>query len=424
MKNTIKYIVCLVGLFFHFQVWAQTDSLDYYTALAIENNPNTKSQKLAYEAYLQRIPQAGAFEDPEFSGAFYPQPMEIIGGRSIADFGVSQRFPWFGSRKSARVEASYQAEVQFQQYQSAIDELILEIHTQWYAMQKVNEQIKYNGEQLALLDNLEELATIRYSSASTAGSSNMSDVLRIRLEKAELENNIESLNAFLEAEKSRFNTLLNRDVQSSVNLGKGIVKSDFFLNIVEVLDAIDTQNPDLLMIEKEILAYQAKAETDKKLSYPSLGVGLQYMVIGKTSIDQFKMGNMNGKDMIMPSVSVSLPLFRKKYDVRQKESVLLQRAAQERRTHTLNSFKGELFYLKNQLEDAERIIALYEKQSELALTTYNLVVQEFAAGKSSLTNIIQVQRQLLNYQLKKAEAIAAYNTMAVGIEKLTSFSKN
>lgn len=430
MENKIKNIGCLIMLVlttiaFPTLLLAQstaTDSLDYYIAVAVQNNPGTKAQKLAYEAYLEKIPQAGAFDDPEFTGEFYPSPMNIIGGRSIANFSVMQRFPWFGTRKLARMEAGYESEMQFQQYKSAMDNLILQVSVQWYSMQRLNEQINNNMEQKKFLKNLEELALRRYAAPSGSASPGMSDVLRIRLEQTEVDNNIESLKALLRSEKAKFNMLLNRDVNETVNIGNAIFKTTFLFQIEDILKSIDANNPDLLMIEKEIMAYKAKAEKDKKMSYPMLGIGVQYMLIGKTNEEMFKMGSMNGRDMVMPMVSVSLPLFRKKYHAQQNESVLWQQSNKEKRENTYNNLKSDLYGFKNQLDDAERSIALYEKQTELALTTYNLTVQEFVTGKGDLTNVIQVQRQLLDYQLKKAEAIAGYNSMAVSIEKLTSFN--
>lgn len=151
-----------------------------------------------------------------------------------------------------------------------------------------------------------------------------------------------------------------------------------------------------------------------------IGLGVQYMVIGKTNDPMFGMGNMNGKDMIMPMVSVTLPIFRKKYDAQQKESKLWRESSDERFKDIFNTLKSDYYRYKNQLEDAERIVKMYEKQTTLAQTTYNLVVKEFVTGKSDLTNVIQVQRQLLDYQLRKAEALANYNTMAVSIKKLLS----
>lgn len=430
MKNRIINTACLLMgaialMAFPDKISAQsiqTDSLDYYRALAIENNPGTRAQMLAYEAYLQRIPQAGAFDDPEFSGEFYTPSMDILGGRSIANFSLMQTFPWFGTRKAAREEAGYEAEVQLQQYKADMNNLIWEVSLQWYEMQRLNEQINNNLQHKAYLDNLEELALRMYASPSGSSSPGMSEVLRINLEQREVENNIESLRALLNTEKAKFNTLLNREAEESVNIGEQIMKTDFLFDVEDVLESIDADNPDLQTLEKEIMVFKAKAEKDKKMSYPRIGIGAQYMLIGKTKEEMFQMGSMNGRDMIMPMVSVSLPLFRKKYDAQQNESALWQQSIQVKREEIFNNLKSDFFGFKNQLDDANRSIALYEKQTELALTTYNLTVREFIAGKGSLTNVIQVQRQLLDYQLKKAEAIADYNSMAVSIEKLTSFN--
>ena len=50
-----------------------------------------------------------------------------------------------------------------------------------------------------------------------------------------------------------------------------------------------------------------------------IGIGLQYSVVNKVA-DPMGMPDMNGKDMVMPMVKVSLPLFRRKYNARQRES--------------------------------------------------------------------------------------------------------
>ena len=81
-----------------------------------------------------------------------------------------------------------------------------------------------------------------------------------------------------------------------------------------------------------------------------------------------------------------------------------------------------MFKLKQQLDNAERKIALYQKQADLANVTYQLIVKEFVTAKSDLTNVLQVQRQLLDYQLREAESIAKYNIMVASILKLVSFN--
>lgn len=418
-RYTTVFFLMSIGIFSH--AFAQEnirDSLSYYIQIAIENNPGVKSQRYAHEASLEKIPQAGAYQDPELSVEAYTMPMDIVGGRSIGNASVMQMFPWFGTRKAARTEAEHMANMQDQQYRETLNNLILQVSTQWYTMLKLKEQLTNNQENKALLEQLERLASRKYAS-----SSSMSEVLRVQLEVVEIENNIESLHAQIKAEKAKFNTLLDRETSEEVMLGTKIHKLNFLYREEEALSIIEKNNPMLEMISEEGLAFKAKAEMDRKMSYPTIGIGVEYMVVGKTDNMMLAMEGMNGKDMIMPMVSVSLPIFRKKYNAQQNESRLWRKSSEENLKNTFNNLKSEFYGFKSQLDDAERIIKLYEKQSTLAQTTYNLVLKEFVAGQSNLTNVIQVQRQLLDYQLKKSEALANYNMMVVSIKKLLAENK-
>ncbi len=252
----------------------------------------------------------------------------------------------------------------------------------------------------------------------------MSDVLRVQLEMVEIENNIESILSDIAAEKAKFNALLNRSVDFEVVVPDSIVKVDYLFDRASSMREIESQNPMLGMFEEEELAYRAKREMDQKMSYPMFGIGLQYMLIGKSKTAPTDPGmepEMTGMDMVMPMFSITLPLYRNKYNAQQRESRFMWQSAREKYNNTINLLQSDLFKLKQQLDNAERKIALYRKQEQLARTTYQLVVQEFVSAKSDLTNVIQVQRQLLDYQLRQAEAIAEYNTIVASIQKLHSF---
>src|SRR5690606_33664946 len=238
------------------------DSLSYYIQIAIENNPGLKSQKYIHAAFLEKIPQAGAYQDPELSMEAYTMPMEIVGRRSIGNISLMQMLPWFGTKKAARTEATHMANMQDQQYQETVNNLILQVSTQWYNMQKLNEQLHNNEKSKRILDQLEQLALRKFSAPSSTGrstpvptvssnapstssassamsgmsmgtgsttttsvtnsavnmpsggnmggmadgsASGMSEVLRIQLEIAEVENNIASLHSQIKAEKAKFN---------------------------------------------------------------------------------------------------------------------------------------------------------------------------------------------------------------------------
>jgi outer membrane protein TolC len=262
-------------------------------------------------------------------------------------------------------------------------------------------------------------------SADMSSSPGMSDVLRIQLEMIEIENNITTLLSDIAAEKAKFNALLNRPVEIEVVIPDSIVKVPFIFDERVSINEIERGNPMLGMFEEEELAYRAKNEMDKKMSYPMLGLGLQYMLIGENktaSMDSGMKPEMSGMDMIMPMFSISIPIYRNKYKAQQRENRFMWESARENYNNTLNMLQSELFKLKHELDNADRKITLYQKQAQLARVAYQLVVQEFVTAKSDLTNVIQVQRQLLDYQLRNAEAIAEYNMKVASIRKLGSFN--
>lgn len=404
---------------------AQTDSLKHYLEVASTNNPGVKANYKAYQASLQKIPQAGAIPDLQLDMGFYTKPMDIIDGKQIADFTLMQMFPWFGTRKAAQNEAEHLSNVAFEQFRESLNNLYLDVYTQWFLMGSLQQKLKNLDEHKLLLKQLEELAIQKFStSAYSSGSGDMSSTLRVRLETVELENQVQTVLSELKAEKAKFNALLNRNPDSNIVLPDSIEEIPFILDIQTAMEKISTQNPALLMIDQENKAYKAKAEADRKMSMPMIGLGLQYSLIGKRAGETIPVTHMNGMDMLMPMVSISLPIYRNKYKAQQRESRFWQQSATEKYNDTYNSIRAELVQIKHQLEDALRTVGLLEKQTDLAKTTYRLIISEFATGKSDLNDIIQVQRQLLDYRLRESDAIADYNTKVASAQKLISFNEN
>ncbi|MDR2121390.1 MAG: TolC family protein [Tannerella sp.] len=464
---------------------AETDSLNHYLHMAAEHNPGVRADFLAYRAALQRLPQAGAYQDPQLEMGFFLQPMDIVDGRQVADIRLMQMFPWFGTRKAARTEAQHMAQMAFAQFRETRDRLFLDVSVQWFTLCRLQRQLANSRENRELLLRLEEPALQRFASppaskgaepsarqsapppsptlpsgaggmggmnmndaASAASGSTpatmggmsgmdgmggsaaagMADVLRLRMEIVEADNRIESLLSEIRAAKAAFNLMLNRPVDSEIRLPDLPEQTSFLLDSASVRMQMTARNPMLEMVAEEELAYKAKADMDRRMSYPMFGIGLQYMLIRKKAtaapaMDDgmgADMGGMNGKDMIMPMLSVTIPIYRSKYNARQRENALLQQAGREKYRNTQNMLEAELVRLNHLLDDAARRIALYRRQTELAQATCNLAVQEFASGRGDLAGVIRVQRQLLDYALKASEAVADYHIAAANIRKLIS----
>ncbi|MFR8355966.1 MAG: TolC family protein [Parabacteroides sp.] len=163
MKSKIEYnmhiytgIVLLLGFLPAFS--QQADSLAWYLETAARNNPLLNSNFALYKASLEKIPQAGAYEDPELDIGVFVKPMETLSGKQIADFTLMQMFPWFGTRKAARNEATEMSRMAYEQFREARNNLFYEVKSQWYQLCNLNEQYKNTQANLALLEQLEKLA--------------------------------------------------------------------------------------------------------------------------------------------------------------------------------------------------------------------------------------------------------------------------
>src|SRR5690554_2281875 len=168
----IKYIIMLlITIVIANKALGQVaDSLNHYLEVAARNNPGLNAEFLAYKASLERVPQAGIWPDPQLDMGFFLKPMDIVGGRQIADFTLMQMFPWFGTKKAAHTEATHMTKMAYEQFRETRDNLFLEVYTQWYILSTQVEQLNNNRENLQLLKQLEELA-LRKVSSSFGGSS-------------------------------------------------------------------------------------------------------------------------------------------------------------------------------------------------------------------------------------------------------------
>jgi outer membrane protein TolC len=232
------------------------------------------------------------------------------------------------------------------------------------------------------------------------------------MEAAELENSISSLEDQEKTITARFNLLLDRRSDRPVVTPDSLPVDSLSVNIAE--EAIEN-NPMLEMIKFEKKSYEARELMTKKMGYPMVGLGVGYSIIGKTGMAE---SSMNGSDMIMPMVSISLPVWRKKYRAMREEAILMAESADFRYKNTSNELLTEHYEIVRQYHDALRRIDLYRRQHELASNTLELLLTGYSASSASLTDILRVRQQLLDYELRELESVTDFNRAVASLKRL------
>lgn len=241
------------------------------------------------------------------------------------------------------------------------------------------------------------------------------------MEIRELESSLARLNDDRIPLQAEFNQLLNRNRNEPVEIADTLTGTALPLEQLALLDSITKNNPMLKMLDAEGAAYEAQMKMARLEGKPMLGAGVNYMPFSPRTEDGMSMG---GKDMVMPMVSLTIPIFRKKYDAMYKEAELKQQAVQFRRENTVNQLATQWSQSVRDLDDAGRRTVLYREQTGLAKQTLNLLMTGYTADGGNFEEVLQMQQQLLDYQLRLVTAVVDQHTAVALLENLAATELN
>lgn len=408
----------LLLMFFVITIGAQaqpSDSLSTYIAAAIRNNPAVIGGYNAYKAQVMSACGAGSLNDPTIQVGVFPKSMQHVNGKQIATFTIMQMFPWFGTLKAGRENMEYKAESAYQKFRADGIALAYDVQKQWYAMLATQEKIKAVKGKISLLEDIKKLALLTYKTQSRMRNAKMSDQLRLEAEEQNLEEQIASLEAKAALQRQQFNIVMHRDANAPL-----VVPDTIALREMPSIswNDIEAQDPLLQKSVADGKAFEAQERLATNMGKPTFSVGLQYMLNGK--VMNPKMENMNSMDMVMPMVTVSVPIYRRKIYMSKEAAKLNKISTDYAYQNRQDALKSEYLSIGQRAEDVKRKVELYDKEVKILDRTLSLMNTEYATGSTSLTDILETNRQYIDYALKKAEAYADYNTLVAEYEKMAS----
>lgn len=248
-----------------------------------------------------------------------------------------------------------------------------------------------------------------------SGNGGMADVLRIRMEINEMQNRLSELEEKKVPRLARFNVLLNKPADAPVSLPDTLSAEPWPVLLSDVADTIMAGNPMMKMLEMEEASLVARAKMNRKMGMPMIGVGLQY--------DLFRPGEntpsmMNGRNMLMPMATISVPLWRKKYDASVREAEFLRQSVAEQIQETGNRLVLSYEEIHSDRKDADRRMRFYQDQASLSGQTLNILVVQYTTEGTRFEEVLRMQQQLLDYRLKYLAAITDGNIAAAGMKRL------
>lgn len=387
---------------------AQETALDKYIETGIANNPGLNATYKEYEMALREIRGSASLPDPQLSAGIFVSPVETRTGPQRARFSLSQMFPWFGSLKLRKKITSLLASSRYEDYMEARNRLVYQIKKRWFELYLNQKEIGITEKMIHTLNILEQIAVIKYETGETG----MADILRIQMEQQDKQARLETLRDDSTQLTAAFNLLLNRDTDISLHtpdtLEYAIEGQDFHHRT--------NNNPQLKARRLDLQLSTEKTRLAKKRAFPDIGLGLDYVIIGKRP-DADPAGN--GNDAIMPMLSIKLPVFQKKYTSGIKKSELNENRAQLRINATTNNLRSEYERFLSKYKRSRRDLDLYSAQYHKADQVMQLLLSEYSATGKKYNEVMEIQQVLYRYALKLEKALTGYHSAIAYFEYIS-----
>jgi outer membrane protein TolC len=407
MKKHIPIIVSIIFL----STTGFSQTLEEYFRIAAENNPGLHAVFNEYQAALQKVPQVSTLPDPQFSFGYFLSSAETRVGPQLVKLSISQMFPWFGTLEAQGNAASLSAKAKFQNFIDQRNKLYLRVANAYYPIYELKSFIRIEKENIRILESYKTIANQKFEN----GSGTMVDVLRadIMLEEARTELRI------LE-DKERplvvtFNKLLDRPDNTEVIIKETITPATLAEN-VDARSLIES-NPKVKGLDYKLQASKTTELAARKQSLPSVGIGLDYIIVGKR--DDISLPD-NGKDVVAPMISVSLPIFRKKYTASVREAQLMQESYANQIEDETNRLVSEYETALFEVQQQAQLLSLYEQQIQTTRQALDLLSTSYGNSGKEFEELLRTLQQLLKYRKMSTSALARHHIALQKINYLTS----
>lgn len=379
-------------------VGMNAQTLELYLQEAEQNNPLIQALELRYNIAKEKVEEVNTLPNTTIGAGYFVSEPETRTGPQRAKFSVSQMLPWFGTITARENYASSMAEAEYVEIVIAKRKLALSVAQSYYRLYALQATQGKLDENIALLKTYERLAL----TSVEVGKASAVDVLKLQIRQNELQQQKEVLQQQYLAEQAVFNNLLNRDESISIEVvdEMGIPEEDPILE-KEAL----TLNPELLKYDQLYESVVQSELLNQKENAPSLGFGLDYVTVSERPDMSF---SDNGKDIVMPMVTLSIPIFNNKFKSVTKQNQMRQQEIELQKQERLNVLENTFAKALSQRNEARIAYTIQAKNLDQAKDAEEILIKNYETGTIDFNDVLDIQELQLKFQLNQIQSVQMY----------------
>ncbi|MFD0963821.1 TolC family protein [Pseudofulvibacter geojedonensis] len=376
---------------------------------ALLSNPKIQAFELKYQVAKEKVNEANTLPNTQLGVGYFASEPETRTGAQRFKISIKQMLPSFGVISARENYINSLADAVYEDVTLEKRKLIVSVSQSYYNLYTITEKQAILNDNIKLLKTYEELAltSVEVDKASAV------DVLRLQMRQNELEQLKQVLEQNYLAELTTFNKLLNRDKTTEV-----IITNK--LDIPLESELINSDNlalhPELLKYDKLYISVEQSELLNQKESNPMLGFGLDYIAVSERPNMDF---SDNGKDILMPMLSVSIPIFNNKYKSISKQNELKQQKILVQKESRLNKLETLLDKAIKNSNSARISYNTQTKNLKQAKDAESILVKSYETGTIDFNDVLDVQELQLKFQMNQIDSVKKYYLQRTIINYLT-----
>ncbi|MER3319913.1 MAG: TolC family protein [Allomuricauda sp.] len=376
----------------------KAQSLENYLQQAELNNPMIQALELRYNIAKEKVKEVNTLPNTTIGAGYFVSEPETRTGAQRAKFSVSQMLPWFGTITTRENYASSMAETEYAEIVIAKRKLALSVAQSYYKLYGIQAKQKVLQENIELLKTYETLAL----TSVEVGKASAVDVLKLQIRQNELQQQKEVLEQSYIAEQAVFNNLLNRDESIAVEVvdDMDVPENDPILNKEDL-----SLNPELSKYDQLYESVTQSELLNQKENAPSFGIGLDYIPVSERDDMVF---SDNGKDIVMPMVTFSVPIFNNKFRSTTKQNELRHKEIELQKAERLNVLENAYANAISQRNQARIAHQTQTKNLKQARDAEEILIKNYETGTIDFNDVLDIQELQLKFQTNQIQSVQLY----------------
>lgn len=376
-------------------------------AILLEENPEILSARAASRSQWERVDQSRALPDPQFTYRHFLQTPETRVGPQEQALEVSQAVPWKGKRGLQADRAEAMAANSAWRVRELERSLVAELKRSYFQVAYLQEALTINEEEHDLLQRFEAIALRRYST----GEGIQQSVVKVQTDITRLGDVRSDLEQRLEVALQRIAELIGRP-GSVPEIGRIDLQIAHLSPDPETLEeAAIAWHPRLRALERRIDADRALLRRRQLDSRPDFRFGLGYTVVDDRE-DPAGVSSPpedNGQDILAVTVSVNLPIYRKRTHAGIAEAEEIRRSSESLLITSANRLRYMIRESLARIESLEERSRLHSEvlipQAEESLASAEAA---YTTGRLGSLDLLDAERILFQIRLNQKRLASDY----------------